>query len=105
MIASYVKSEDNVVADRLSRMKNDDTEWEINPIIFEQIVHHFSKPKVDLFAAKWDHKCDSYFSWFPDEDALGVDAFTFDWSILNFYAFPSSFFVDLESSLENRNGG
>lgn len=106
LYASYIKSEENVIADALSRIRNADTEWEINPIFFDQIVHHFSAPEVDLFAAKWNHKCNAYFSWFPDEAALGVDAFTFDWSDLNFYAFPPfSMILRVLSKIETGGGG
>lgn len=86
--ASYIKSADNKVADELSRLKNDDTEWELNSDVFRIISNNFGVPQIDLFATKSNAKCDQFVSWKPDPQAKVVDAFTISWKKLNFYAFP-----------------
>ena len=86
--ASYIASSDNVEADRLSRIKNQDTKWELNYKYFEKILNVFGTPNIDLFATRYNTKCKKFFSWAPDRAATQVDAFTVNWNKLNFYAFP-----------------
>nr|CAH7764024.1 unnamed protein product [Callosobruchus chinensis] len=88
VFASYIKSSDNLEADKESRSLKDETEFELNPIIFNQIVNIFGKPQIDLFASRDNTKCDTFISWRKDPDSLAVDAFTLKWRNLNFYAFP-----------------
>jgi len=89
VFASYIKSSDNVAADRASRVTNVDTEWELNPTQTAKVQHLFGKPSVDLFASRCNRKCPQYFSWFPDPEAIEVDAFTQSWSSLGLlWAFP-----------------
>lgn len=88
LVASYIASSENEEADRLSRLNNDDTEWESCNYAFNQIVEKFGCPEVDLFANKLNTKCKQFFSWMPDSKALNIDAFTVRWTNLKFYAFP-----------------
>lgn len=89
IFASYIKSCDNIDADRESRVKNVDTEWEIAEEVFEYIVHKLGFPEVDLFASRENTKCEKFFSWKPDPEAIAVDAFTQDWQKVGFFwAFP-----------------
>lgn len=88
LFASYIKSSDNLVADRLSRVKNVDTEWSLADFAFDSIVKNFFFPDIDLFASRINKKCEKYCSRISDPDCFEVDAMTIDWSDLNFYAFP-----------------
>jgi len=89
LFASYIKSKDNVHADFESRRLHDNSEWELNGEIFNSIIASLSyEVSTDLFASYQNHKCESYFSWRPDPQSSGIDAFTFSWSNLRFYAFP-----------------
>lgn len=90
LIASYIPSKDNVIADRLSRIINPDAEWELSSEVFENIVVKFGVPEVELFASKLNKKCKKYVFRFPDSLAWQVDAFTFSWKRIFFYAFPPS---------------
>ena len=47
-----------------------------------------SQPEVDLFASRLNKKLQNYVSWQPDPKAVAVDAFTLNWAIQRFYAFP-----------------
>lgn len=88
IFASYIKSTDNVVADRESRDLKIDTEWEIADYAFQKIIDALGVPEFDLFASVQNHKCERYASWKLDPCSEVVDAFTFNWKNLNFYAFP-----------------
>lgn len=88
LLASFIPSEKNVEADQLSRQKNVDTEWALNPEVFAVIVAKFGCPEIDLFASGLNNKCKQYCSWFPEPGATMIDAFTINWSNLYFYAFP-----------------
>lgn len=88
IFASYIKSSDNVIADRESRQTNFDTEWELAEYAFLDITYTFGTPEFDLFATVQNHKCDRYASWKLDPYSEVIDAFTFNWRNLRFYAFP-----------------
>ncbi|XP_071578071.1 uncharacterized protein [Temnothorax nylanderi] len=89
LVASYIKSEDNVEADRESRVKNIDTEWELASYAFYQAVRAFGRPRVDLFATRCNTKCKEFFAWKKDPEASAIDAFTVNWGLLGlFWAFP-----------------
>ena len=85
--ASYIPSRENTEADRLSRLMNEDSEWELDPYAFDQIVNKFGSPEVDIFASEQNKKCQKYFSWLPDPQALGIDAFTVSWEHISFPPF------------------
>lgn len=88
IFASYINTKDNVEADEMSRVGFRDTEWELADYAFDKIVHSFGQPNIDLFASRNNKKCSTFVSWKQDPDAWAVDAFTFSWSRLHFYAFP-----------------
>lgn len=88
IFASYIKSSDNVIADTESRRFNIDTEWEISETVFMRITELLGKPEFDLFASAQNNKCARYSSWKLDPFSEVVDAFTFSWHSINFYAFP-----------------
>ena len=60
LIASYIPSKQNIVADKLSRIKNLDIEWELNPVCYKKIVKEFGRPSIDLFASNENAKCDRF---------------------------------------------
>lgn len=89
LFASYIQSSKNVIADSESRQAhNIDTEWELAPYAFQQIIFSFGMPAFDLFASNQNNKCPRYASWKLDPNSEIVDAFTFSWENINFYAFP-----------------
>lgn len=89
LLASYIPSADNKEADKLSRMKNEDTEWELADWAFLEISDRFGRPEIDLFASMSNKKCALFCSRFPSPEAFAVDAFTLNLTNLDFYAFPS----------------
>ena len=87
--AAYIPGKDNVTADLESRKKNIDTEWKLNADLLTQafIVLKF-QPEIDLFATRLNCQCDKYVSFRPDPSAFKVNAFSLNWSNMNWYAFP-----------------
>ncbi|XP_014233125.1 uncharacterized protein LOC106656583 [Trichogramma pretiosum] len=88
LTASFIPSKENTEADSLSRLSNLDAEWEISDRAFSKISQTFGKPEIDLFATASNKKCLKYVSRFPDKKATQIDAFSFSWKNLFFYAFP-----------------
>ncbi|XP_031329346.1 uncharacterized protein LOC116166470 [Photinus pyralis] len=88
LVASYIKSSDNWQADQASRILPPETEWALNDAIFADICKVFGEPEIDLFASRANRKCAKYVTWHQDPEAEAIDAFTINWSKLNFYAFP-----------------
>ncbi|CAH2217789.1 jg25269 [Pararge aegeria aegeria] len=86
--ASYIRSQDNQIADAESRRLHPDTEWELSDSAFKRIVSTFGNPEIDLFATRLNSKCHNYISWHRDPGACAVNAFTLNWNNLKFYAFP-----------------
>ena len=64
----------NVRADRESRSKHDNMEWEIDSDIFEDICQMWVKPEIDLCASHLNCKVRRYFYWKLDSCAQAVDA-------------------------------
>lgn len=88
IFASYIKSKDNIDADRESRRTNIDTEWELSSMAFYKITKTFGFPEIDLFASRLNAKCSLYVSWKRDPNAYNIDAFTLNWKNYFFYCFP-----------------
>lgn len=86
---SFIPGSDNVIADKMSRVFKDNTEWSLNDLAFQEIVVKFGLPDVDLFASRLNHKVEKYISWQTDPGSFWLDAFSITWSDLGLcYAFP-----------------
>ena len=86
--AAYITSKDNYEADEQSRIKHNNSEWEINTEIFNILTNIWGLPEVDLFASRLNHKLERYYSWKPDPFSEGVDAFNAFWGNWFAYIFP-----------------
>ena len=79
----------NVEADFESRNFSENTEWMLNPSIFQEIVHEWGTPAIDLFASRHNNQLHKYVSWVPDPFAMFYDAFSQNWNKFSFvYVFP-----------------
>ncbi|XP_066600089.1 uncharacterized protein [Prorops nasuta] len=88
IFASYIKSKDNIEADAESRAIENEVEWELASLAFEEIESSFGPFDIDLFASNIIAKCRKFASWHKDPEACVVDSFTIPWASLHFYAFP-----------------
>ena len=87
--ASYIPSKQNSDADAESRLRWQNTEWELNEKCFSQIKKLWGPPDVDLFASRSNSKCKKFASWIQDPESSYVDAFTIDWQQFKLpYLFP-----------------
>ena len=86
--AAHIPGKENVLADKESREKRSDTEWKLNPELFDCIVTLWGTFSVDLFASRLNFQLKPFVSWRPDPEAMAIDAFSLDWREQYFYAFP-----------------
>lgn len=86
--AEHIKGCDNVVADHESRVRNFDSEWKLDPLVFRKICRLFFLPASDLFATRINTQLSRFVSWKPDPDAYHTNAFTLSWTEGLNYAFP-----------------
>jgi hypothetical protein len=87
--AEHLPGSQNAIADRASRVFDDNTEWEIPLTYYNKLTEKFGLNDIDLFASRLNAKCDLYCSWHPDPNANFVDAFSRSWSSFNLpYIFP-----------------
>ena len=79
----------NVIADKLSRLgQTIQTEWSLHPEVFQAICSRWHRPRVDLFATRFNNKLPQFVSPVPDPQAWAVDALSLSWEDLDPYAFP-----------------
>lgn len=88
LVAAHIPGKHNRIADMYSRNFKENTEWELHPSLFKEIVKAWGKPEIDLFASRLNHKCKKYVAWKPDPSALLIDAFSINWNFSFVYAFP-----------------
>ncbi|CAJ0960520.1 unnamed protein product [Ranitomeya imitator] len=86
--ALHIRGKENVKADFLSRNTLRQGEWSLNNCVFNQIVHKWGHPDVDLFATRDNRKTTKFSSLNPRENPLAVDAFLINWDFQLAYAFP-----------------
>ena len=78
---SHIPGKLNTEADRASREShNSNTEWSLDPTIFDELKLKWGDPEIDMFASRLNHKVSPYVAWKPDPGAAAIDAFTLDWS-------------------------
>jgi len=88
LTAEHLPGEQNVIADQESRAMRDRCDWMLNPSIFQKIQSQMGPCGIDLFASRLTRQLPRYFSWRPDPEAEGTDAFLQIWSATRGYANP-----------------
>ena len=84
----YVPGIMNKIADLLSRLKLESTEWMISPRVFKHIVYVYRMPVPDILASTLNPQVPKYFSWTLDPQAVIMDAFSVNWNKGLLYMFP-----------------
>ena len=87
LTTTHIAREEDIEADKESRLFNDRTEWALKREIFTQITTHWGIPEINLFANRLNARLPRFVSWKPDPASCFVDAFTISWDSLYFYAF------------------
>ena len=87
--ARHIPGRLNVIADKLSRLgQTIQTEWSLQPEVFQAVCSRWHQPQVDLFATRFNNKLPQFVSPVPDPQAWAVDALSLSWEDLDPYAFP-----------------
>ena len=87
--AVHLPGSENVLADKASRVFDENTEWTLCNSIFENLSDRYGPFDIDLFASRLNAKITTYCSWKPDPGAQFIDALQAIWAQFNnFYAFP-----------------
>jgi hypothetical protein len=86
--ARHLPGVQNVVADRLSRIANDRSDWKLNPALFGLIDERWGPHDVDLFATPLNRQVEKFISWKPQPGAFLIDAFAHRWNSLRGWANP-----------------
>lgn len=79
LVASYINTKNNEIADSESRQISENTEWKLSPRYSEEIITEFAVPSIDLFATNINKKSTKIVSWHKDLDSWADDAFTVSW--------------------------
>jgi hypothetical protein len=87
--ARRISSEENYIADRLSRKSCDCNDWRLNPEVFEMLKNEWGPLCIDMFATRNNAQTEKYWSLLPDPQAERIDAFAQCWTGLSgLYANP-----------------
>jgi hypothetical protein len=86
--AEFIPGKDNLIADWESRHHHDSSSWMLNPHIFQILMNKTQMCTVDLFADRTNAQLTNYMSWFPDPEAIAVNALIQPWDQIKGYAFP-----------------
>ncbi|KAI8518767.1 hypothetical protein Bbelb_020240 [Branchiostoma belcheri] len=72
LTASHVEGAKNQIADTLSRVFNDRTEWQLNPEVFRNLSEFMPGVTIDLFASRLNAQLPRYVAWMSDPAAVAV---------------------------------
>ena len=78
--ATYRPGQQNQLADTLSRVHRDNSDWMLHPLLFRALEARWGPFSVDLFATRLNRQLPVYYSLQHDPEATAVDAFRQDWS-------------------------
>ena len=89
LTVAHLPGVQNEIADRKSRVFDEQTEWMLDREIFQKLCEFLQfHPEIDLFASRLNTQLTRYMSWKPDPGAEAVDALSCHWNDKKFYAFP-----------------
>ena len=86
LLAEHLPGKDNLAVDQESRLMRDHCDWMLNPQVFNQIQLQMGPLQIDLFASRLTKQLPTFYSWRPDPEAQGTDAFNQDWSQMRGFA-------------------
>ena len=89
MSVAHIPGKQNLVADFESRRNQREAEWWLDKAALQNALSRLNfQPDIDLFASRINYLFSKYISYRPDHEAFAIDAFSLQWSKLDFYAFP-----------------
>ena len=86
--AVHLPGRDNQRADRLSRWKQDSSDFKLRPAIFKAVDRQWGPHSIDLFANRLNNQLPRYAALRPDPQAAFVDGLTVPLQGENAWCFP-----------------
>ena len=86
--ADHLPGDQNLVADRESRIFLDSSAWKLAAWVFKELEARWGPFEVDMFADRLNRQKEIFYSWKPDPLAAATDAFMMPWGTLQGYMFP-----------------
>ena len=86
--AEHLPGKLNVRADWHSRHVQDCSDWQMHPMIFQQLQDRLGPFSIDLFASRTNAQLPIYCSWKPDPSAVAINALSISWTDHHPYLFP-----------------
>ena len=68
----YVPGEENLIADKKSRVFQDSLEWMLHPAVFQALQKEAGCFDIDLFATHVNHQVPAFVSWRPAPGAVAI---------------------------------
>ena len=87
--AAPISGCNNAEADLYPRELEDATEWQLNLVVFKNIIKTFGTPNLDLFVSRINKQLPIFVSWHPKLEGSAIDAFSLVWKQVCFCMFPS----------------
>lgn len=85
--AHFLPGRENIIADEESRNLPDSSDWQLCPDLFK-LLQQIWRMDIDLFASSWNTQLPRFVSWFPQPEAMFINAFSVGWNGLKAYIFP-----------------
>ena len=82
LIAEHLPGVLTTIVDQESQVMKDQSDWMLNPRIFNKIQQKWGPLDVDMFASRLTTQLKRFFSWRPDPEAEALDAFNQNWGNL-----------------------
>src|SRR5579871_98106 len=88
LVAAHIPGVENKIADGLSRSYADRNDWMLNLQVFQALQQWRGPFTIDLFASRLNYQLPIFYSWKPDPQAAGIDAFMHYWPKQGAFANP-----------------
>ena len=88
IVVQHIPGDQNSIADQLSRIGQDQSDWKLDPLVFQKLNHLRGPIKLDLFASSGNCQVPRFFSWKNQQGAEKVNAMLHLWPLQGAYAFP-----------------
>ena len=89
MSVAHIPGKQNPVADFESQRNQREAEWRLNKAALQNAPSRLNiQPDIDLFASRINYLSPKYASYRLEPEAFAIDAFSLQWSKLDFYAVP-----------------
>ena len=104
LVCRYVNTKDNVIADRISRWKNDRSDWMLHPQEFQSLEARWGPHTVDWTATRYNSLLPRFCSWGLDPQVTYIDVLKSFNTTENGYCNPPFSMIHQILNLVSRRG-